>query len=387
MPLDTLPQVIINRQIKHAYQEPGYYVDGLEDAVSLREMLEYLLENTGSGSGGSDSFVVSANLEANNTLRLTRNTGQLIDVDLAVLAGDEHVDNVELVGANLVVTFADNTTDVVDLSGLQDGGEVNTAANVGGGAEVFRDKTGVTLNLRTLVGAGGVNVSEDGDTVQIDGSGIAGSGESNTAANVGGGAEVFRDKTGVTLNLRTLVGAGGVSVSEDGDTVQIDGSGIAGGGGLEKYQAGNEGDPLNDGAYITATAIGATYSRSGGSGQNTEGTITLPADCFLTGISVHFTSAQAPGNTFYLNVDFPTTAEPNNALDSLMPPIGTVTSKPVSPNDATPAQNYAHSGTPLLIGVAGVSSPSAGVTRVRVKVANYNQQVGSNASILSLMFP
>lgn len=47
-------------------------------------------------------------------------------------------------------------------------GEANTGSNVGGGAEVFRDKAGAVLNFRTLVGTGGVNVAENGDTIEID---------------------------------------------------------------------------------------------------------------------------------------------------------------------------------------------------------------------------
>lgn len=46
-------------------------------------------------------------------------------------------------------------------------------------------------------------------------------GENNTGANVGGGAGVFRDKVGVTLNLRSLVGASGVTVTELADTVEV----------------------------------------------------------------------------------------------------------------------------------------------------------------------
>ena len=48
------------------------------------------------------------------------------------------------------------------------------------------------------------------------------------AANVGGGdAEVFRDKTGFTLNLRTISGIGGISVAENGDVIEVDGSGVS----------------------------------------------------------------------------------------------------------------------------------------------------------------
>lgn len=51
-------------------------------------------------------------------------------------------------------------------------------------------------------------------------------GEANTAANVGGGAGVFRDKAGNTLNLRSVVGAGGLVATENANEIEIDGSGV-----------------------------------------------------------------------------------------------------------------------------------------------------------------
>lgn len=336
MDLNTLPQVVLENQMRTAYQEPRFIVEGLTDPVSLYELLVYLLGNSGGGPGGTDSFVVSAALLAGNSLQLTRNTGQLINVDLSVLAGDEHVDDVELVGTNLVVTFDDGTTDIVDLSPLQDGGEVNTGNNVGGGVELFRNKTGATLNFRTLQAGTGIDITPD----------------------------------------------------PSGDLLSISATG-GGGSSLVKYEANNDGDPVNDGAFVTATDLGATYERTGGAGANTEGIITLPlASSFLTGCTIHFTAAQAPGVTFYLNIDYPTPAAGagNRNYDSLMMPMATVATKPAAPTDAAPATNYVHTGTPIQVGVAGVSE-NAGTTRIRIKISNYAQQVGANASMLSVLFP
>ena len=106
--------------------------------------------------------------------------------------------------------------DVIEISGGT--GEVNLGANVGVGANVFRDKIGVTLNFRALVGLAGTTVVVNGDVVEIT---AAAGGETNLAANVGAGAGVFRDKTGVTLNLRTLVGLAGTTVVVNGDVIEI----------------------------------------------------------------------------------------------------------------------------------------------------------------------
>lgn len=48
-----------------------------------------------------------------------------------------------------------------------------------------------------------------------------GSGEANTGANVGTGAGVFRDKTGVTLNFRRLQAGAGVSITQNTDDITI----------------------------------------------------------------------------------------------------------------------------------------------------------------------
>jgi len=52
-------------------------------------------------------------------------------------------------------------------------------------------------------------------------------GEANTAANVGGEAEIFRDKVGAVLNLRTISGINGITAVVNGDVVEIDGSGVS----------------------------------------------------------------------------------------------------------------------------------------------------------------
>ena len=47
------------------------------------------------------------------------------------------------------------------------GGEANTAANVGTGAGIFRDKSGVQLNLRSLIQGAGIEIVVAGDEIRI----------------------------------------------------------------------------------------------------------------------------------------------------------------------------------------------------------------------------
>lgn len=53
------------------------------------------------------------------------------------------------------------------------------------------------------------------------GGGSGGGGEANTGANQGDGAGVFRDKSGVTLNFRSLTGGAGIEIVVDGDEIRI----------------------------------------------------------------------------------------------------------------------------------------------------------------------
>jgi len=54
--------------------------------------------------------------------------------------------------------------------------------------------------------------------------GISGSGEANTASNVGGGTGVFKGKTGVDLEFKTLVGSG-VTINSTTNTIELTASG------------------------------------------------------------------------------------------------------------------------------------------------------------------
>jgi len=157
---------------------------------------------------------------------------------------------------------------------LPDSAVVNFA-NVGTGAgEVYRDKTATTVNLRTITGIGGITVDTNGDVVRVDGSGIVGAGEDNVGANIGGGdAEVYKDKTGVALNLRTISGTGGIVVSENGDVIEVDGSAInTPPGGLDNQLQINDGGSFGgsdlywDGTVLGFGGLAATDSALKGLG-------------------------------------------------------------------------------------------------------------------------
>jgi len=105
---------------------------------------------------------------------------------------------------------------------------VTDGANVGTGTgEVFRDKTGTILNFRTLKNNdGSLVITTSGDEVNIDINTSGPSAPVTDAQNVGGAYEVFRDKTGNTLNFRTMrdVSSGyEILAGENGDVIEFRG--------------------------------------------------------------------------------------------------------------------------------------------------------------------
>lgn len=157
----------------------------------------------------------------------------------------------------------------------------------------------------------------------------------------------------------------------------------AGSGGEIEYEATPVSGP-DTGCFVRATVAGVTYSRTGGAGTNTEGILTIPDGAYCSQVFIHFDAAQAPGTTFYLNVDtLGTSKEVNGGQNSARPAFGTVSTKPATFSDGSPATSFVNSGTPLILGVAQMNDNGTRVRR-RIKIDNYSQQAGSSASILAL---
>ena len=101
-------------------------------------------------------------------------------------------------------------------------GEANTASNVGGGVGIWKQKTGVDLEFLSLVAGANISITPVGDTLSIAATGV---GEANTASNVGGGSGVWKQKTGVDLEFLSLVGAANISITPVGNTLEISAAG------------------------------------------------------------------------------------------------------------------------------------------------------------------
>lgn len=117
-------------------------------------------------------------------------------------------------GVLIPVDFATDTG-----GGGGGGGEANTASNIGSGAHVFDAKVGVDLRFKTLVEGTNVTITEGVDEIVIDAAG--GAGEANTASNLGSGSGVFASKSGVDLQFKSLVAGSNVTLTPTGTEIAI----------------------------------------------------------------------------------------------------------------------------------------------------------------------
>ena len=88
--------------------------------------------------------------------------------------------------------------------------------------------------------------------------GASGATASMNVNNVGGGEEIFRDISGTTINLRTIIGSGDTTVTTSGDTVIINSVG-GGTGGTDNITASNGLQRIGDDIVLGGTLTGDTY--------------------------------------------------------------------------------------------------------------------------------
>jgi len=200
------------------------------------------------------------------------------------------------------------------------GGEVNTGANVGTeGVGVFRNKTGVTLNFRKILGTGGITTTfgEGGLIVEIDGSALQ-----ETGANVGSGVDVFRDKTGQSLNFKRISGTGNIGVVASGsDSIQVDGSALASAG-------ANVGSGVD--AFRDKTGQTLNFKRISGTGNigvvaSGSDSIQVDGSALATAaaLAAHVGDTNNPHDTRIANLGTGTLAELNSRLtDAVLDEVG-----------------------------------------------------------------
>ncbi len=129
---------------------------------------------------------------------------------------DSDVQEEYVVGAGLLAVYLNGQ--LLELG--NDWNEVGTAGDLSSDIEILQQlEVGDRLIFR-IGSLGGFNVG-------------ASSGEANTASNVGGGAETFKQKSGIDLEFRTLVAGANVNITQNANTLVISSTGGGGGGGTD----------------------------------------------------------------------------------------------------------------------------------------------------------
>lgn len=190
--------------------------------------------------GANEAVEISAT-DTDTTYDLT-SAQNVSDVDITLTGSDATTDTVKLVaGTNITLTDSGTNQVTIDAAG-GGGGEANTASNVGAGDGLFKQKTGVDLEFKSLVAGTNITLTAAADTVTIDaaggsgGSGIWGIADSlgvytfystialaNAAASAGDTIVLFTNVTETSAVTWNLVN--GVNINLNGHTYTLDNAG------------------------------------------------------------------------------------------------------------------------------------------------------------------
>lgn len=168
---------------------------------------------------------------------------------------------------------------------------VNNASNLGGGSELFVQNNNGNLEFRTLVQAGGITVSQGATTVTIS--------DQITASNQGTGQQVLKARNGNDFEFRTITGTNNITVTTVNDAVNIAGDENKVYSDPVQSSTGNQTEILFNGNRITPAtdtsmfvSIIAIGKVQGGTGtmaikreavvENNAGAITIVSDASTT---------------------------------------------------------------------------------------------------------
>lgn len=97
-------------------------------------------------------------------------------------------------------------------------GEVNTASNVGTGDGVFKTKVGTDLEFKSLLAGPNVLITPTADELIISASS---GGEVNTASNVGAGSGWFRSKVLADLTFKSIIAGTNITLGVGADDITV----------------------------------------------------------------------------------------------------------------------------------------------------------------------
>jgi hypothetical protein len=215
-----------------------------------------------------NTFVTGFTYDDINTFTIGRNDGVNLTTTINTLSGVTYygdgkgIYNIPISGVTNLQTELDNKLDVTNFNTYTANtqiildGKIDSVNNVGGANEFFKDKSGTTLNFRTISGGSNTTISTIGDIVKVD---VTIPSDTNTFV------------TGGTYNNSTDT----ITLSRnDGGTIDI--TGVT--------------DTFTTGAtYDNGTAL-ATFTRNDGNSYTLDLSTIDVNDTFVTGFTYNDTN-------------------------------------------------------------------------------------------------
>lgn len=186
------------------------------------------------------------------------NTGSNVGAGVGIYAGKQDVDlrfKSLVAGSNITITPNTNTVTISSV-----GGEIITASNIGSGAGIFSAKVGTDLRFKSLIAGTGTQLNQTSNAIEILNTGVV------TVANTGSGAGIFASKSGTQVNLKSIVAGSNISIAETGENITISASGGGSGGNTEAANVGGgeglyrdkTGDTLNFKSLLAGPGVDVT---------------------------------------------------------------------------------------------------------------------------------
>jgi len=205
-------------------------VGNLQVGISNNPIFQNIFANIVSGTtiSGNTLFVGNLNgiLRANSGLVSGSSTTTDLPEGINLYYTEARVSaNTSVSGNTLNVATvsgitAQNSLDIANVSGVAFSA-IQSGVSLGFGQSVFVDKNGTNLQFKTVSGLGALSITNDANTVYFSGTGT---GESNTASNLGSGVGLFSAKVGSDLRFYSISGVGNVVATLESNTVNISGN-------------------------------------------------------------------------------------------------------------------------------------------------------------------
>jgi hypothetical protein len=214
-------------------------------------------------------------------------------------------------GTNISITEQNDGSNESILVSSTDTGEENDGNNLGSGSEVFKDKTGVDLNFRTLTAGANISISQLTDEIQIssvdtnDDENVKVSANDTTAGKLldkltaGSNVTITEQNDGGNESIE--IGVTGVSNSDE--NVKVSSNDTTAGKLLDKLQAGSNIvlQENNDGGdeTITISASAALSGQIAAVQVKRDSSLVIPNNF----VDVNFTSVGIENDTSVLEYD------------------------------------------------------------------------------------